>query len=446
MKFLSICTFAVSLGCAAIIGSTSALAQTQAATRPDATADYIVALVNSEPVTDTELRAAIRRVTDQLRQQGQPLPPAQTLRQGVLERLINDRAQLQFAAETGLKIDDAAVDMAEQNLARQYQVSVEGLHQQMAMEGLTPSALRSELRDQLTLGRLREREVDARVQISDQDVDRSIAQQQAASNNPMSQEINLAQLLIAVPEKADAAEVAALQAKAQSLLERLRAGENFAELVQQFSAADRSNGGAMGLRRADRYPVLFVQATRDLAAGAYSDLVRSGAGFHILRLIDRRQSTALAVTAVQSHARHILLRTGEKDLTQKEALARMADYRQRILAGTDTFQDLARKVSQDGSADHGGDLGWSTPGMFVPEFEEVLGRLREGEISQPLVSRFGVHLIQLLERRTVELNPREIREMVRKQLRDSKAEEAYANWAREIRARAYVELRDNVSR
>ena len=405
-----------------------------------ATADYIVALANSEPITNSELRAAIRRVTEQIRNQGQTAPPEDELRKNVLERLINDRVQLQVARENGLRVEDAAVDLAEQNLARQYQVSVDDLHTRLAKDGLTPEALRTELRDQILLGRLREHEVDSQVKISDQDVDRYIAQQQNSNIDPMAQEINLAQLLIAVPEHADGATVASLQSQAQKLLQRARAGEDFSALVKQYSGADKENGGLMGLRRADRYPPLFVTAVQSLPVGGVSDLVRSGAGFHILKVMERNIPSKLVRTVEERHARHILLRLSP-DLTQVQALARLSEYRQRILAGKDSFESLARQYSQDGSAPRGGDLGWAKPGIFVPEFEDVLEHLKVDEVSLPMMSRFGAHLIQLLEVRTVELSQRDVREQVRQQLHDAKLDESYSKWAKDIRERAFVEYR-----
>ena len=404
-------------------------------------ADFVVAVVNSEPITNSEVRAAVLRVSAQLKSTGQSLPVPEDIRQGVLERLISDRAQLQLAAEYGIRVDDAAVDLAEQNLARQNQVDLAGLRQRMAKEGLDVAELRKQLRDQLVLTRLREREVDARVRVSDTDVDRALAEQQAANIDPFAQEINLAQLLVAVPEKADAALVVQLQAQAQALQVRVRNGEDFATLVKQYSDADRSKAGEFGMRRADRYPGAFVQATQGVAVGAVSEPVRTDAGFHILKVLERRAPSSAAKTVQQSRARHILLRTGP-ELSAFAASAKLAAIRQSIVSGQTDFATAARNNSQDGSAAQGGDLGWAAPGMFVPEFEEVMNKLKEGEISQPTVSRFGVHLIQLIDRRRVELSAREVRELVRNQLREAKLEEAYITWARELRERAYVELRE----
>lgn len=404
-------------------------------------ADYVVAVVNSEPITNSEVAAAMRRTGAQLEANGQQLPGADEMRKGVLERLISDRAQLQLAAENGIKVDDAAVDLAEQNLARQNQVDVDTFRVRMAKDGVDAATMHKQLRDQLTLIKLRERDVESRVRISDQDVDRAMAEQQAANSDPLLQEINLAQLLVAVPEKADATLISQLQAQAQALLVRIRGGEDFAVLVKQYSDADRSKSGEFGLRRADRYPTAFVEATQNLGVGAVSELVRSGAGFHILKLLDRRAPSTLVKSVVQSRARHILLRTGP-ELSAFAASAKLGEIRQRILSGKTDFASAARELSQDGSAAQGGDLGWASPGMFVPEFEEVMNHLKEGEISQPTVSRFGVHLIQLTERRRAELSPRDVRELVRNQLREAKLDEAYIAWTRDVRERAYVELRE----
>lgn len=406
-----------------------------------AQADYIVAVVNSEPITNADVRAAMARVAAQFRAQKQPLPPEQELRQGVIERMINDRAQLQAAVEAGVRVDDSAIDQAEENIAAQSQVSVAELRRRIAKDGGDPKEFRTQLREQLMLTRLREREVDARVKVSDQDIDKYLAEEQAKNLDPLTQDINIAQILIAVPENASAADLDALSSQANKALERARGSEDFAALVKELSAADKSNGGQLGLRRGDRYPPLFMNATLGVPVGGVANIVRSPAGFHILKVIDRRSALAVPKTVVQSHARHILLRTSA-DLSQAAALARLKEYRERIIAGKSDFQTLAREFSQDGSAAQGGDLGWANPGMFVPEFDEVLNRLREGEIAQPMVSRFGVHLIQLLERRRTELNQREMRESARALLRESKLDEAYASWAKDIRERAFVEMRE----
>jgi peptidyl-prolyl cis-trans isomerase SurA len=315
------------------------------------------------------------------------------------------------------------------------------LRKRVAKEGTDLATFRTQLRERVLISRLHERDIESRVRVTDQDIDRYLQEQQASNTDPFTQEINLAQLLVAVPEKASAEQAALLYQQAQKVLSRIRAGEDFGTLVKELSAADRSNGGQLGLRRADRYPPSFVLATQKLNVGGVSEVVRSGAGFHILKVVERRTPAVLVRTVVQSRARHILLRTGP-DLTSAQAQARLADYKQRILSGKADFQKLARENSQDGSAQQGGDLGWVSQGTFVPEFEEAMNRLNEGEISNPVVSRFGVHLIQLVERRRVDLSPQDLRQMVSNQLRETKYAEAYAVWARDVRERAYVEMRE----
>lgn len=403
--------------------------------------DYIVAVVNSDPITNSEVRTATQRVLKELTQQRAAVPPLDELRRRVLERLINERAQLQLAAESGVRVDESAVDQAEQAVARQNQIDVAELRKRVAKDGIDAKQFRSQLRDQITLARLHEREVEARLKISEGDIDAAIAEQRAGNTDPQAQEINLAHLLVAVPEKASAEQAAELQQKAEKILARLRAGEDFAALVQEASSADRTNGGQLGLRRADRYPPSFVAATQNLAVGGISDIVRSGAGFHILKLVEKRAPSSLNRAVVQSHARHILLRLSPQ-LTQAAAIAQLADFKKRIEAGSTTFQALAREHSQDGSAPQGGDLGWTGPGAFVPEFEEPMNRLADGQISQPVVSRFGVHLIQLIERRRVEMSEREVRESIRAQLRESRYEGAFTSWAQDVRGKAFVEYRE----
>lgn len=404
-------------------------------------ADYIVAVVNSEPITNNEVQAEVQRVSQQMAMQRRAVPDAKELSRQVLDRLINDRIQLQMARENGVRIDDAAVDQAEQNIARQNQLDVAELHRRVQADGMTLTQYRAQLRDQLTLARLREREVEGRVRVSDLEIDQYLKDQQTRVD-PANLELSLAQILIAVPDAATPEQVATLQTKAQKVLERAKAGEDFAALAREFSeGAERANGGQMGLRTGNRYPPLFLQATQALAAGELSDLVRSGAGFHVLKVLEKKNSSLPASTISQTRSRHILLRPGPQ-LSEAAARERLQDLRKRIVSAAADFAALARDYSQDGSAALGGDLGWASAGMFVPEFEEVLARLQPGQVSEPFVSRFGLHLVQLNERRTVTLSQREQRDLVRALLRDKKLEEAYASWTQEQRGRAYVEMRE----
>jgi len=398
-------------------------------------------VVNSEPVTNSEVQREVQRLAQQLAQQRRALPDRKEVARQVLENLINQKVQLQSASESGVKVDEAAVDLAVQNIARQNQMEVTELQRRIAEDGMVFSQFRNQLRDQLILTRLREREVEPRVRISDLEVDQFLRDQQN-NTDPANTEINLAQILVSVPDAATVEQIAALKGKAQKAFERARGGDDFVALVNEYSdAADRANGGQLGLRTADRYPPLFLEATQNLDVGAVSAVVRSGAGFHILKLLERRNTSLPPMTVTQSRARHILLRVGPQ-LSETAARDKLAEFKKRIVAGQADFAALARENSQDGSAAQGGDLGWANPGMYVPEFEEVMGRLAPGQISDPLVSRFGVHLIQLQERRNSTLSLREQREAVRAVLREKKLDESYVNWAQDLRGRAYVEMRE----
>ncbi len=404
-------------------------------------ADYIVAVVNSEPITRSELQVRLARTRAQFTQQGVTLPAQDELARQVLERLIEEKTQLQFAAETGLRIEEDALDQAELNVARQNQIDVTELRRRVQADGITPARFRAELRDQLILVRLRERDVDGRVRVSDLEVDQYLREQQSNTDSA-GLEIELAQVLVEVPEGASAEQVKTLQARAQRVLERARAGEDFSALIREVSdGLERKSGASMGLRSADRYPTLFVQATQGLQRGAITGPVRSPAGFHILKVVDKRRPGLPPTTVTQTRARHILLRPGPQ-LTQAAIIERLADYKKRIDSGKVDFAALAKEQSQDGSAKEGGDLGWASPGQFVPEFEEAMVVLRPGQVSDPVVSRFGVHLIQVVERREAPLSQREQREFVRNVVREKKLEEAYVNWVQDVRGKAYVEFRE----
>ena len=419
----------------------SASAQPRGSSQPAQTGDYIVAVVNSEPITNFEVRARMVRVEQQMSQQGAAMPPRTELARQVLERLINEKAQLQQAVEDGIKIDTAQIDQAEQNVAQQNQITVAELDRRLTQEGVSLTQFRDDLRNQLLLSRLRDREVEPRVKVSDAEVDQFIRDKQGVSDVATMQ-INLAQVLVAVPENATPAQVVALAARAQLVLQRAKAGEDFAALVNEFSdAPDHSNGGQLGMRMADRYPPLFVDAVKNLPIGAVAGPIRSGAGFHILKVVEKSQAGLPGVTVTQSHARHILLRPGPQ-LSESDAIARLADFKKRVESGQADFAALAKQYSQDGSATEGGDLGWVNPGQFVPEFEDAMNGLAPGQLSAPIVSRFGVHLIQLLGRREATLSQTEQREIARNLVRNQKLDEEFTRWAQEIRDRAYVEYRD----
>jgi peptidyl-prolyl cis-trans isomerase SurA len=355
---------------------------------------------------------------------------------------VGERVQIQQARELGIQVDEATLVQAEESIAAQNQMSLAEFRRRLAAEGVDANRLRSELSNQILLQRLREREVERRVQVSEADIDSYIREQN--TNVALSElQLNLAHVLVLVPEGATEARVQELQARAQQVADRARSGGDFAALAREFSdAPEKVNGGEFGLRPADRLPDLFVNATRALGVGEVAGPLRSPAGFHVLKLLDKRQAGLPDAFVTQTRARHILLRVTPQ-LSAQAAGEQLARYRQQIAEGKASFADLARAHSQDGSAPQGGDLGWASPGQFVPEFEQVMNSLRPGEVSQPLTSRFGVHLIQVTERRNQPLTQREQRDMIRAVLRERKASAALVTWLQDLRARAFVEYRES---
>ena len=403
------------------------------------TADYIVAVVNQEPITHTDVDKRVGRIMEAAsRNPNARLPPPDALREQVLDALIDEKVQLQHAKTIGMNVSDAEVDDAVANIASQNQISLQELRQRMRSDGLDYDRYRNSLREQMLLERVRAREVNSRIQISDTELDTFNAQAAAAGRDT---DLNLAHILIAVPEGASADKVRQAAAKAEALRERAVAGVNFAQLVKDNTddTGTRDNGGTFGMRPASRLPELFTDAVKDLKVGQISKVVRSGAGFHVLKLIERENASKATYT--QQRARHILLRTTPQ-LSIKAARDRMIEIRKEIVGGQASFAQMARQNSEDGSATKGGDLGWAAPGQFVPEFEQALLALQPGQVSEPVVTRFGVHLIQLIERREVQLTDQQKREAARSVLREQRFEPTYEDWARELRAAAYVDMRD----
>ncbi|MET0540938.1 MAG: peptidylprolyl isomerase [Variovorax sp.] len=418
-----------------------AAARAPAASTTQRSAEYIVALVNSEPITNSDVQIRVARILAQNPAEAGKIPRSE-LNSIVLERLIAERAQLQVAKEQKIVVDEVAVDQAEQTVARQNQLTVAELRRRVSADGIQAQDFRRDLRNQLLLTKLREREVEPRVKISDLEVDQFIRDQKASPNAALPPDVNIAQILVAVPEGSTEAQLATLQQKAQGLAQRARAGEDFAKMARENSdSPDRANGGALGLRSADRYPPLFVEATNGIPVAGVAGPVRSGAGFHVLKVLARSQAGVSDATVTQTQVRHILLRPDAK-LSTEQAVAKLSEFKRRIESGNADFAGLARDNSQDGSAKDGGDLGWSRSGQFVPEFEEALNRLAPGQLSDPVVSRFGVHLIQVQGRRETKLTQAEQRDAARLVLREKRLDEAFETWSQEIRARAFVEFRD----
>ena len=399
--------------------------------------DYIVAIVNQELVTAGEVQLRMAQVRAEARRSGARLPPDPELRKQVVEALIEERVLVTYARDSGVKIDEADLDRAVANIAQQNQVTMAQLRERLQREGLDYKRFRDSVRDQLMVERTREREVQSRIKVSEAEVDDFLDKQRAKA--PV--ELDIAQILVTVPDGASVEEVARRRALAEQAQARVRNGEDFAKVAREMSEdGNRQQGGEIGLKAADRLPDVFVAAVRGLQPGEVAPtLLRTGAGFHLLKLLERRDGSSFAVT--QTHARHILLRPGPQ-LSQDAAIQRLAGFKRDILAGKADFEALARANSEDGSAAAGGDLGWVSAGNLVPEFEEAMNELPVNGISDPVVTRFGVHLIQVVERRSVKLDAKQLREQARNILREQKFEQAYNEWLRDLRARAYVEMRE----
>ena len=401
--------------------------------------DYIAVVVNQELVTAGEVDRRIERAQVEAGRAGVKLPPETELRRQALDALIDERAMITTARESGMKVDEPEIDRAVQNIAQQNQLTLPVLRQRLQAEGLDYARFRANLRDQIMIERLREREVYQRIRISEEEVDKFIEQQRQAANADA--ETNLAQILVTVPEGTDPATLAQRQARAEAALARVRGGEAFDKVAIELSEdGNRAKGGEIGLRPASRLPDIFVEATKGLKSGEITPtLLRSGAGFHVLKLIERKEAVMGRIT--QTRARHVLLRTSAQ-LNAETASRRLAEYRKQIEGGGKTFEEIARQFSEDGSAASGGDLGWSAPGVMVPEFEAAMNELSVNGLSAPVVSRFGVHLIQVLERREVALEAKQLREQARNVMREQRFEQAYLDWTKELRSRAYVEYRE----
>lgn len=407
---------------------------------PTLSGDYIVAVVNSDLVTAGEVAQRLDRLRAAGVARGAALPPVtEQMRAQALESLIEERVILTYARDSGLRVDDSEVDRAVQSVAAQNQLTLPQLRDRLRADGIEYARFRANLRDQILMERVREREVGQRTRVLDTDIDKFLAERNAVGSRDA--ELNIAQILVTVPEGAAPDVLAQRQARANAALARVQGGEDFATVAREVSEdGNRAKGGEIGMRPAARLPDLFVEQVRGLRAGEVSpNVLRSGAGLHVLKLIERRDSTGMRVT--QTRARHILLRPSAQ-LSVEVARQRLSDMRAQIERGSNNFEALARQFSEDASAAQGGDLGWANAGAFVPEFEDAMNRLAVGGISQPVVSRFGVHLIEVIERREVTLDAKQVREQARNALREQKFEQAYLEWVKDLRSRAYVEMRD----
>jgi peptidyl-prolyl cis-trans isomerase SurA len=388
-------------------------------------------------VTEQELESRIATVTAQFKKQGTELPAETILRKQILERLITDTLQLQYAAQTGLKVDDNQLDKTIGRIAEQNQLSLAEFTEALAKDGVSMTKFRADIRNEITLARLREREVDGRVNVSESEIDNFLTSQ--AANNENQDEYEIAHLLIRTPEEGTTEDIQKAKSKVDSALTELKAGVSFAKVSASFSDAPNAlEGGSLGWKKASQMPALFLDALKAMQVGEVSAPLRSPNGFHVLKLNNKRGGNSPLVIQ-QTHARHILIKLSEI-MSEKDGKLKIDGIKERLDNG-EKFEALARQYSEDSTASSGGDLNWVNPGDTVPQFEKAMNELKDLQISPPVRTQFGWHLIQVIERRSQDMSKEAARLKARQEIRAKKADEAYQDWIRELRDRAYVEIR-----
>ncbi len=417
----------------ALLIAASTLLPVHAAVQP---LDHIVAIVNDEIITRQELAKRYQEVVQNLSRQNTPLPPREALEKQLLERMVTELALQQHARTTGVRVDPAQIERALQRIAAQNKLDMAGLAEALEKTGQTIDSMRATIRNELLIARARERDVDNRISVSDAEIEGYL---QTQVQQGVETEYNFAHILVTVPESASPEQIQARRARAEDILAQLAAGADFAQLSASHSDAPNAlQGGAFGWRASGKMPALFSDALKPLQPGHVSPVLRSSNGFHILKLVDKRGLDA-TLSVTQTHARHILIKTNELT-SESDARNRLLQLKERVDNGV-KFDELARLHSEDASASKGGDLGWINPGDTVPDFEKAMNALQPGEVSAPIQSPFGWHLIQVLERRDQDVTQERQKLLARQAIRERKAEEAFQDWVRQIRDSAYVELR-----
>jgi peptidyl-prolyl cis-trans isomerase SurA len=404
--------------------------------------DRIVAVVNDEVITSVELERRVGSTEAQLKRQNIPLPAGEVLRKQVLERLIVDSAQLQLAKENGVRVDDVSVNSAIARMADVNHMTLAELKAQVERDGQDFNVFREEMRNEIAMVRLRDHEVESKIQVSEGEIDNLLAEQGADPTDKV--EYDIAQILLELPEIASPERVETVHRRAMELAAQAKAGADFAQLAVSYSNAPEGlQGGDLGWRTSERLPNIFLDAVRDLKPGDIGPIIHSPIGFHVLKLVGRRSAAASKLSTGpvdQTHVRHILLRVTDA-MPEQEVKRRLADLRERVIKGGQDFGQLARLYSVDPSSTRGGDLGWLYPGDTVPEFEQAMSTLQVKDLSEPVKTPFGWHLIQVLERKTEQASADRNRITARQMLRDRKLEEAMQEWLRQLRDRTYVEYR-----
>ncbi|MES2760079.1 MAG: peptidylprolyl isomerase [Pseudomonadota bacterium] len=406
--------------------------------------DSIAVVVNDDVITRNEIAARLRSIEQRMKASNAPMPEAADLQRQVIEAMIVERAQNQLAKEMGVKVSDTELDRAIGRIAEQQKMTLQEMRNQMEKEGMTYPAFREEIRNEMMLQRLREHEVDNKIQISDAEVDTYLAAEQAAAAEQV--EMNIAQILVGIPQNASPEQIAARKARADEVARQLRTGADFAKIAATYSdAPDALKGGEVGWRDPNRLPPLFADALAKLAPGQVTPVIRSSTGFHLIKLVGKRSAAESTKDKTaeqqQTQVRHILLKV-TPTMSAADAKRKLAELKERLDNNAAKFEELARLFSNDGSAAKGGDLGWLYPGDTLPEMEAVINTLKPGEVSGVVETPFGFHLIQVLARKTDDLSKERVRNAARQVIRERKLQEASEDWARQVRDRAYVEFRD----
>jgi len=421
----------------AVLACTSGQAAAQAPGKRIILLDRIVAVVNEDVITRRDLDDRMRVVSVQLREQGTPAPPTDVLEKQVLDRMIYTRVQLQFAKETGLRVDDGQLDSAIARIAENNKITPAKLRETLEKDGVSFAKFREDIRDEIVMSRLREREVDNKITVAESEIDNLL--NALKSQDGKTEEFDLSHILVRVPEQASPEQLSDRRARAEKALAQIKAGTDFRQVAASFSDAPYAvQGGAMGWRELARLPSIFAETVKAMSPGEVSAILRSPNGMHIVRLNGRRGQNSPVIVS-QTHPRHILIKTSEV-VSEGDARERLVKLKERLDNKAD-FAELARLQSEDGSASRGGDLGWLSPGDTVPEFEKAMDALKVGEISGPVRSPFGWHIIQVIERRNEDMSKQRERLQARASLREQKADEAYQEWLRQLRDKAFVEFR-----
>jgi peptidyl-prolyl cis-trans isomerase SurA len=416
-----------------------AIAQQPAHSGSIQTIDRIVAVVNESVVTRHELDTMLKAMVVQLQKQGVQPPPPAVLEKQMLDRIILNQVQLQLAKETGVTVSDNELDQTLRRIAEENKLSLHEFHNALERDGISFKKFRDEIRDEIILVRLKEREVTNRVSVTEGEVDNFLHTQE--SSPTQNEEYRIAHILIMVPDQASPSQLQMRRERAEAALTRLNSGVEFAQVAAEFSdAPDAMEGGLLDWRPAAQLTKIFADVLTPMKAGEVTPPIQSASGFHILKLVDRRSQNQAVTVVDQTHARHILVKISELT-SETDAKRRVAELKDRLDNGGAKFEELAKAHSEDASAPTGGDLGWLSPGDTVPEFEQAMRMLKPGEISEPVQSPFGWHLIQVVERRTQDVSKERQRQAARQAIRARKADSAFQEWLQRLRDRAYVEYR-----